>query len=78
MRSAKQGNYIKNNEDTSGAGYMIPRKLKPIKTLEMRPQFFVCKIIRHSQSHRFHSHSLLNAEIIDEKRVNHRSEIRII
>ena len=57
---------------------MIPRKLKPIKTLEMRPQFFVCKIIRHSKSHRFHSHSLLNAEIIDEKRVNHRSEIRII
>ena len=57
---------------------MIPGKLKPSETLEMRPQFFVCKIIRHSQSHRFHSHSLFNAEIIDEKRVNHRSEIRII
>ena len=57
---------------------MIPRKLKPSETLEMRPQFFVCKIIRLSQSHCFHSHSLLNAEIIDEKRVNHRSKIRII
>ena len=65
------------------AGYIIPIKLKPSEIFGVRhyfllPEFCAFKTTCHSPSHRFHSNSLLNDEIIGWKRVNHRTEIKII